>query len=282
MATTTVTRPAVIPRPSRILRQGLVIAALLVMGVSLGMALDSGRGGVIDASGLTRGQEAAAERLAGQAAALDNARGLNAAAERLQGLADQILATSVPSAAPVDLSSVFYDPQASRATFGGVPIEGHYSPELSTWIFGPAAPAVEHGAFTPMTYRDPANVQQRFVGGDANLDPNVLPIAGLGEHGAFTPMTYRDPSVVTNRFVGIDANLDPDVAALGRGAHSFATHPTVGAQDGINRFLAIEGNLNPTVVSVTGPTYDPATSSIVPAGTATGGFYDPQTSIWVE
>lgn len=247
MATTTVTRPAVVPQPRQILRQGIIVVALLVIGVGLGMLTDSGRTGSGEAAGLTQGQQASADRLAAQAAALDNTPGLNAAAERLQGLADSIITTAdIPSLAPVDLTGVFYDPQTSRAAFGGVPIEGHYSPELSTWIFGPTVAAAEHGAFTPMAYRDPAVVQQRFVGGDANLDPDVRSIAGLGEHGAFTPMAYRDPTAAQQRFVGIDADLDPDVA----------TAPALA--------------------------YDPVTSSLVPAGDPAGSFYDPESSSWVE
>jgi hypothetical protein len=180
MATTTVTQPAVIPRPRQILRQGLIVTALLVIGVGIGLVLDSGRSGSVEASGLNRSQEAAAARLSGQAAAFDAARGTNAGVERLQGLADSILG---------------------------------------------AAAAAEHGAFTPMTYRDPSAVQQRFVGGDANLDPDIAV-----EHGAFTPMTYRDPSAVQQRFVGGDANLDPEVTT---GGHSNReNHPTTGRSIG--------------------------------------------------
>lgn len=213
MATTTVTRPAVVPHPRQILRQGIVVAALLVIGVGLGLLADSGRSST---AGLTQGQQASADRLTAQAAAFDNTRALSAATERLQGLADSIASIAeVPSLAPVDLTGVFYDPQTSLASFGGISIEGRYNAELGAWIFGPAPRAVEHGAFTPMVYRDPSVVQQRFVGGDANLDPDVASI--LGEHGEFTPMTYRDPSVVQQRFGGSDANLDPDVELIPEG-----------------------------------------------------------------
>jgi hypothetical protein len=60
-----------------------------------------------------------------------------------------------------------------------------------------------------MTFRDPSVIQERFVGSDANLDPDVA----AAEHGAFTAMTFRDPSVIQERFGGSDANLDPDVIA---------------------------------------------------------------------
>ena len=67
----------------------------------------------------------------------------------------------------------------------------------------------EHGEYTAMAVRDMTNVDlPRFVGGDANLDPDYPAV----EHGEFTAMAVRD---MTNadlpRFVGGDANLDPDV-----------------------------------------------------------------------
>ena len=89
MATNAVTQPAGFPQLNQIVRQGFVVAVLLVIGVGLGMAVDTGRLGV------------PAEALA--------------------------------------------DPAA-----------------------------VEHGAFTAMTWRDPSVIQERFVGSDANLDPNVV------------------------------------------------------------------------------------------------------------
>jgi hypothetical protein len=123
MATHTLTRPAGFRQPKQLVRLGLVIAVLLVTGIGLGMAIDSGRAGV---------------PVEAQAAATDVA-------------------------------------------------------------------AAEHGEFTSMAYRDPAVIQKRFGGSDANLDPDVA----AAEHGEFTSMAYRDPSVIQKRFGGSDADLDP-------------------------------------------------------------------------
>ena len=124
MATNAVTHSAGFPQLKQIVRQGLVVAVILVIGVGLGMAVDNGP--------------------------------------------------------------------------AGVPVKAQVAPA-----------AAEHGAFTAMAFRDPAVIQERFVGSDANLDPDVA----AAEHGAFTAMAFRDPAVIQERFVGSDANLDPDVVA---------------------------------------------------------------------
>ena len=46
MATNTVTQPAGFPQLKQIVRQSFVVAVLLVIGVGLGMAVDTGRAGV--------------------------------------------------------------------------------------------------------------------------------------------------------------------------------------------------------------------------------------------
>jgi hypothetical protein len=46
MATNTLNQPAGFPSPKQLVRQGLVVAILLVTGVGLGMAIDTGRAGV--------------------------------------------------------------------------------------------------------------------------------------------------------------------------------------------------------------------------------------------
>ncbi|NND02262.1 MAG: hypothetical protein HKN91_05695 [Acidimicrobiia bacterium] len=123
MATNALTQPAGFRQPKQLVRLGISSAALLVIGIGLGMAIDTGRAGV-----LVQAQ-----------------------------------------AAPTDVATA------------------------------------EHGAFTSMAYRDPAAIQKRFVGSDANLDPAIT----TAEHGAFTSMAYRDPTAIQKRFVGSDANLDP-------------------------------------------------------------------------
>lgn len=46
MATTTVTQPADFPQPKQVLRQGVIVTIMLVLGVGLGMLLDTGRASV--------------------------------------------------------------------------------------------------------------------------------------------------------------------------------------------------------------------------------------------
>ncbi len=159
MATSTVTYPAEVPQPKQIARQGIIVAAVLVAGVGLGMLLDTGRSTVsIDAAQLTRGQQAAADRLAAQVPTFDAARANAAASSRLQGLADSFAAEQLVNR-------------------GLIPEEA----------MTPAASAPEHGAFTAMQYRDPAVVQQRWIGQDANLDPDVPAV----QHGDWTPLETR-------------------------------------------------------------------------------------------
>jgi hypothetical protein len=97
MATNTVTQPVGFPQRKQIVRQGFVVAVLLVIGVGLGMAVD-------------------------------DVRGISAETLPMEGSAES-----------------------------------------------PAAKTVaEHGEFTPLAYRDPLVFQKRFVGSDANLDPDVV------------------------------------------------------------------------------------------------------------
>jgi hypothetical protein len=67
--------------------------------------------------------------------------------------------------------------------------------------------APEYAADTPLvTYTDPGATL--WVGGDANLDPDVA-VWGQSEYAADTPLvTYADPGATL--WVGGDANLDPD------------------------------------------------------------------------
>ena len=248
MATTTVTRPAVIPQPKQILRQAIVVAALLVIGVGLGMLFDSGRSESVEAATLTQGQQAAANRLAAQAAALDTIRAIDAQSARLQGLADSFAAAN---AAPIP--GVFYDPLTSTAVFGDVPVEGHYDTQMSTWVFGPATQVAEHGPFTAMVYRDPSVVQQRFGGLDANLDPDVV-----------IDWALRD----------VISDLGPNAAAV------------LDREDADARGHVLDPDAAPVLDRETadahGFTYDPTTSSLVPMGAEEQGYYDTDSSRWIR
>lgn len=84
---------------------------------------------------------------------------------------------------------------------------------IGTPLAAYAAGAVpEHGEFTTMAVRDPNLVIERFVGRDANLDPDIAFGAAVPEHGEFTTLAVRDPNLVIERFAGRDADLDPDFA----------------------------------------------------------------------
>lgn len=174
MATTTVTQPAALPQPSQILRQGFIVAALLVIGVGLGMVLDTGRTGSVEAAGLTQGQQAAANRLAAQAGAI-GATGLTnaqqAAANRLQAQADATVASGLIAEHGPFTSMAYRDPSVVQQRFGG--LDANLDPDI----------VLEHGEFTAMTYRDPAVVRRLFAGQDANLDPDVVPGAEQERYG---------------------------------------------------------------------------------------------------
>lgn len=169
MTTSTVTRPAALPPPSQILRQGFIVAALLVIGVGLGMALDTGRSGSVEATGLTQAQQATASRLQAQAGAIGAAGLTNAqqaAASRLQAQADATAAAAIIAEHGPFTSMAYRDPSVVQQRFGG--LDANLDPDV----------VLEHGEFTAMTYRDPAVVRKLFAGQDANLDPDVVPGSG--------------------------------------------------------------------------------------------------------
>ncbi len=97
MATNTVTQPVGSPQWKQLVRQGFVVAVLLVIGVGLGMAVG-------------------------------NVRGTSAETLPMEESAGSLTAKTV----------------------------------------------AEHGESTPLVDRDPSVIQKRFVGSDANLDPNVV------------------------------------------------------------------------------------------------------------
>ena len=166
MSTTTLTRPAAFPQPRQILRQGFIVAALLVIGVGLGMALDTGRAGSVEAAGLTQAQQAAANRLQAQAdviGAADLTTAQQAAANRLQAQADATAASAIIAEHGPFTSMAYRDPSVVQKRFGG--LDANLDPNI----------VLEHGEFTAMTYRDPAVVRSLFAGTDANLDPDVAP-----------------------------------------------------------------------------------------------------------
>ncbi|NNF09497.1 MAG: hypothetical protein HKN74_04350, partial [Acidimicrobiia bacterium] len=129
MATTTVSQPVGFPQPKEIVRQGAIVALVLLIGVGVGMLIDTGRQTVAaETPQLTQSQAAVADRLTAQAAVgvqagSDRAIAQVAAAQRAEATAAQVA------------SSVF---------------------EINTWapLGAPAGFSVpEHGEFTPMVTR---------------------------------------------------------------------------------------------------------------------------------
>jgi len=157
MATNTLTQPAGFPQPKQLVRQGLVVAVLLVTGVGLGMVIDTGRAGAP-----VKAQAAATDVAAAEHGAFTSMtyRDPSAIQKRFVG-SDAELDPAVAAAEHGAFTSMTYrDPSVIQKRFGG-----------SDANLDPAVAAAEHGAFTSMTYRDPSVIQKRFVGSDAELDP---------------------------------------------------------------------------------------------------------------
>lgn len=128
---TTITQPAAVLQPRKLLRQAIILAVVMAVGIGVGLLLDNGD----DRAALAGG---------------------DTPAQRLQSLADSLVVASEPVA--VDTRGATYDPAAGTVVFGTAPVEGP-----------------EHGEFSPMTYRDPSVITERFGGLDADLDPDGAP-----------------------------------------------------------------------------------------------------------
>lgn len=187
---TTITQPAGLLQPWKIVRQAIVLAIVVAVGVGAGLLLDSGRSESNEAAALTEAQQGFT------------------AEQRLQRLADSLIVASQPPA--VDTRGATYDPAAGGVVYGDTPRD----------VFSGLTPEqrLESLADSLTVAPQPAAVETRGATYDPAAGGVVFGDAtGAGaeaEHGPFTSMTYRDPSVVMERFGGEDANLDPDLPAV--------------------------------------------------------------------
>jgi len=171
---------------TRILQNVFIGLALVMVGLGLGSALDSGRTSVsVEAAQLTQGQQAAS------------------ASQRLLDYTDGIAAANPAPVVTATREQMLTD----LANRGAIP--------AAAAILPPAVVVAEHGAFTPLAVRDISELAPRYAGGDISV-PDVVTL-GRGsfgykstsaEHGEFTAMAARDISGLAPRFAGSDIGAD--------------------------------------------------------------------------
>lgn len=143
---TTITQPAAVLQPWKILRQAVILAVVMAVGIGAGFLLDGNSRQAVQADGES------------------------AASLRLQELAHSLVVT--PQAGPIDTRGATYDPSFGGIVYGVFPVENlNWTP--FEYRHPAAVDTAEHGGFTPMEYRHPSAITERFGGLDADLDPDV-------------------------------------------------------------------------------------------------------------